>query len=380
MKQLLASAVVFALTLGAPAAHAKCESVTKGAETLAGDQLVSQYKKVVACDPKVANQVFPTFMRGAGDADTLLALAMVAIDADIWNAVWEMVGKLSSYEARDEVAERIGMACEYNPKVVGFLEGAYFGLRDIDFTQWDDALVACQASGFAAWLQQQVENPPPKLYDDKWNALADALVRRLGPDALTVLATSAVVAAGNGGPFESILMKMETAVAPELGEAMNPADQARLEEALVGMAQQLGAEKARAIADRLANAGSDSKAAELLPTVYPGRAQGGVYWYGAITVEAGDCEGDGKTAIMHTALVGDPGARWIITTAVEGPLRSVKPKLSKCTVDAPWPVLTSPEPFSDKGEMDPWVAGLVNEWTAKGYAVKLKAEKEIRLP
>jgi hypothetical protein len=319
-------------------------------------------------------------MRGAGDADTLLALSMVAIDADIWNAVWEMVGKLSSYEARDEVAERIGMACEYNPKVVGFLEGAYFGLRDIDFVQWDDALVACQAPDFSAWLQQQVENPPPKLYDDKWNALADALVRRLGPDSLVVLATSAVAAAGNGGPFESVLMKMEAAVAPDLGETMNPADQARLEEALVGMAQQLGAEKARAIADRLANAGSDAKAAELLPTVYPGRAQGGVYWYGSAAVEAGDCEGDGKTAILHTALIGDPGARWIISGAVEGPLRSVKPKLTKCTVDAPWPVLTSPEPFEDRGDLDSWVSGIVNDWTAKGYAVKTKAEKEIRLP
>lgn len=380
MKSIAGPAALLALVAGPTAAYAKCEALTRGAETLSGDQLVAQYKKVVECDTKVANQVFPQFMRGAGDADTLLALSMVAIEADIWNAVWEMVGKLSSYEARDEVAERLGMACEYNPKVVGFLQGAYFGLRDIDFVQWDDALVACQAPDFAAWLNQQVENPPPKLYDDKWNALADALVQRLGPDALPILAQSAVAAAGNGGPFESILMKMETAVAPELGETMNPADQARLEEALVAMARQLGAEKARAIADRLANAGSDARAAELLPTVYPGRAQGGLFWYGGVSVESGECEGGVKTAVLHTSMVADPGARWIIATAVEGPLRSVKPKLDKCTVDVPWPVLTSPEPFADKGEMDGWVAAIVADWTANGYSVKTKGEKEIRLP
>ncbi len=379
MKQFFGLSALITLALGASAAHAKCDSLTGNVDLLAGDQLVARYKKVIACDTKVANQVFPKFMVAAGDADTLVALSMAAVEADIWNPVWEMVGKLSSYEARDEVAERLGMACEFNPKIVGFLQGAYFGLRDIEFSQWDDALVACQTPEFDNWLYEQVRNPPPKLYDEKWNALADATVRRMGADSLPILADSAKVAAGNGGPFESILMMMEGAVAPDLGEDMDPEHQAKLEESLVAMAQDLPPEQARAIADRLANAGSDSKAAELLPTVYPGRASGGIYYYGGVSVEAGDCEGE-KTAVLHFASIADPGIRWIITAAVEGSLRSVKPRLNKCTVDAPWPVMVSPEPFENKGDINAWLDDIVNTWTEKGYQVKTRGEKEIALP
>ena len=379
MKHLIAFAALLSMSLGASVAHAKCDSLTNSVDMLAGDQLVARYKKVIACDTKVANQVFPKFMVAAGDADTLVALSMAAVEADIWNPVWEMVGKLSSYEARDEVAERLGMACEYNPKIVGFLQGAYFGLRDIEFSQWDDALVACKTEDFDKWLHEQVRNPPPKLYDDKWNALADALVRRLGVDALPILADGAKVAASNGGPFESILMMMETAVAPDLGEDMNPEHKAKLEESLVDMAQALPPEQARAIADRLANAGSDNKAAELLPTVYPGRDSGGYYYYGGVSVESGECDGE-KIAVLHHAIVADPGIRWVITNAVEGSLRSVKPRLTKCTVDAPWLVLVSPEPFESKGDIDGWLEDIVNTWTEKGYQVKTRGEKEIQLP
>ncbi len=379
MKVFPAIVTLGALLLGAGTAEAKCESLLRGVDSAGGDQLVSKYKQVISCDDKVANQVFPQFMRAAGDADTLVALSMAAIEADIWNPVWEMIGKLSSYDARDEVAERLGMACEFNPKIVGFLQGAYFGLRDIEFTQWDDALVSCDTEDFNTWLFRQVENPPPKLYDEKWSALADATVRRLGVDSLPILAASATAAAGNGGPFESILMKMELAVAPDLGEEMNPEYQARLEEALVGMAQSLDPDKARGVADRLANAGSEARAAELLPTIYPERESGGYYWYGGVSVESGECESE-KTAVLHYALVGEPGSRWLISSAVEGPLRSVKPRLSKCTVDVPWTVLVSPEPLEDKGDIDRWLEDIINIWIEKGYQVKTRGEKEIRLP
>jgi len=379
MKQLVPFAALIALSVGATSAHAKCESLTNSVDMLGGDQLVARYKKVITCDPKVANQVFPKFMVAAGDADTLVALSMAAVEADIWNPVWEMVGKLSSYEARDEVAERLGMACAYNPKIVGFLQGAYFGLRDIEFSQWDDALVACQTPDFDNWLYEQVRNPPPKLYDEKWNALAEATLRRLGVDAIPILADSAKVAASNGGPFESILMMMETAVAPDLGEEMDPDHKAKLEESLVNMAQDLLPDQARAIADRLANAGSDDKAAELLPTVYPGRDSGGHYYYGGVSIESGECDGE-QIAVLHTASVAEPGSRWIISSAVEGPLRSVKPRLSKCTVDAPWPVLVSPEPLASKGDIDDWLDTIVEAWTEKGYQVKTRSEKEIVLP
>ncbi len=377
--KFLAVSLSLGLLAWSSSAEAKCDHLLRGIDGAGADRLVAQYKKVIACDTKVANQVFPQFMRAAGDADTLVALSLAAMEYDIWNPVWEMIGKLSSYDARDEVAERVGLSCEYNPKVVGFLQGAYFGLRDIDFSQWDDALVSCKSASFEEWMIQLVEDPPPKLYDEKWSAIVDALVKRRGRDSLPHLAKGAVVAAGNGGPFEAILMQMENAVAPSLGEEMNPEDRNALEESLVGMARELEPDKARSVADRLANSGSDSRAAELLETVYEGRKLGGYYWYGGAAVEAGDCEGE-KTAVIHFANIAEPGKRWIIVNDSEEPLRSFKPKLGKCQVDEPWPVLVSPEPFEQKGGASSWIETVLPSWEEKGYAVKTKGEKDIKLP
>ncbi len=357
-------------------AQAKCDSLLRSLSSYSSDRLVSQYKRVIACDTKVANQVFPQFMREAGDADTLIALSLAAIDHDIWNPVWEMLGKISSYEARDEVASRIGMTCNYNTKVVGFIQGAYYGLRDIEFGQWDDALLTCESQDFEDWLIKQVEDPPPKLYDEKWSALADALAQRLHAGSLPHLARGAIVAASNGGPFDAILMKMEAAVDPPLGEEMLPSDRKALDESLLGMARQLDTDKARAVADRLANSGSDALAADLLPVVYPGRRKGGRYEYGGASIEAGTCDGE-QTAILHYAILREPGKRWIIMQSAEEPLRSFKPRLSKCEIDEPWPIVVSPEPMENNSAMSTWIDEITKNWEDKGYTVKLREEKPL---
>ena len=359
-------------------AEAKCESLLGGLDSMNGDQLVAQYKKVVSCDTKVANQVFSQFMLASQDAESLVALSLVAIDTDIWNPVWGMINKLTSYEARDVVSSRVGMSCVNHPKVVGFLQGAYYGLRDIEFSQWDDALVSCESKDLQDWLIQQVEDPPAKLYDEKWSALADAMVQRDHAAALTHLAKGALVAAKKGGPFEAILMKMEAAVAPDLGDNMSPEDRASLEESLVGLARQLPPDMARSIADRLANSGSDARAADLLPNVYPDQKKGGVYTYGAATVEAGECGGQ-KQAVIHFAEVEEPGKRWIILPAVEESFRAMKPRLSKCESVRPWPVLVSPEPSTNPAAIATWVQSIVKDWEQQGYAVKTREEKAINL-
>jgi len=362
-------------------AASKCEPLLQGVDKMTGEQLIAGYQKVVACDAKVAQQVFPQFARVTGDADTLVALSLAAIDADVWNPVWEMIGKLSSYDARDEVALRVGAACATDAKVVGFIEGAYFGLREIDFQQWDDALITCEAPAFDEWLVKQVSEPPPKIYDDKWSALANAFVKRRQRDALPLLAESALKAAQNGGPFEAILMLMEAAVAPAWGDDMAPEDRAALDRILVDMARGLGPDKARAIADRLSNSGSEARAAELLGTVYPGRSIEGAFWYGAASVEAGKCEGkEGpKQAIVHFFPVANPSAYWIILPLVLEPTRALKPKLLKCRLEEPWPVVVSPEPFAAKTDIATWAAGVARQWEATGYVVKVKEEKEIWL-
>jgi hypothetical protein len=361
-------------------AHAKCETLTQGIANLGADQLVAQYKQVMKCDIKTANQVFPQFMRAAGDTDTLVALSLAAIDADVWNPVWEMIGKLTSYDVRDEVANRVGMTCASDPKVVGFLKGAYFALRDIDFLQWDDALVTCEDTEFQNWLVEQVGKPPPKLYDDKWGALMAAVVHRLGPTSLPLLAKAGIAAAANGGPLDAILAQMDSAVAPALGYDLTPENRQLLEETLVGMARQLPPEKALAVADRLATSGSDARAAELLPIVYPGRQQNGFFAWGGASIEAGTCNGQ-KQAIVHYAAILEPGKRWIMTGVAEPTLKDFKPKLTaKCQVTTPWPVVLSTEPLKSATDAATWALSVVKTWEEKGFVVKTKDEKTVELP
>jgi hypothetical protein len=357
---------------------AKCDPLLQGMESLSGEPLVVSFQKVIACDAKVAQHVLPQYMRVAGDSDTLVALSLTAIDADIWNPVWEMIGKISSYDARDEVALRVGSACATDAKVIGFLQGAYFSLREIDFQQWDDALLTCDSPVYDEWLVRQVSEPPPKVYDDKWSTLANTLVKRKQRDALPLLAGAAAKAAQNGGPFEAILMLMEASVAPAWGEDLPPEDRAALESIMVGMAQNLEPEKARSVAERLTAMGSESKASQLLAAVYPGRQIEGAFWYAAAAIEAGQCDKD-KQAIVHFSFVVNPSAYWILLPEVQDPIRTAKPKLVKCKLEEPWPVALSAEPLVTKGDIAAWLAQITKEWEAKGYVVKTREEKEIRL-
>lgn len=366
------------LLLYAGNAQAKCENLLQGLDGAAPDLLVSRYKQLIQCDNKTANQEFQRFMRASEEADTLVALSLTAIEANIWNPVWEMIGKLTSYEARDEVADRVGRSCANSPKVVAFLKGSYFALRDIEFGQWDDALVTCESTEFQDWLLEQVEKPPPKLYDDKWGTLMIALVRRMGTSSLPYLAKAGVTAAGNGGPLEAILTQMDASVAPELGEEMSPENRKLLEETLVGMARQISPDKAFAVADRLANSGSEPRAAELLPVVYPNRKIDGGFLWGGASVELATCEGQ-KQAIVHIATIKEPGKRWIVLADSDAPLKAFKPRL-KCKADDPWPVIVSPEPLRSAGEISSFTLGVVKSWEEKGYVVKTRDEKEIVLP
>ncbi len=379
MKRLVigSAALLAALSISNPA-HAACEKQVAQAEKASGVAVAEAFKGIVACDAKVAKQSFAKVMQNAGDSEALIALSMVAIEAEVWNPVWEMLGKIPDYDARDVVADGIGKQCADNDQVVKFLQGAYFGLRDIDFQQWDDALVSCQSESFDGWVVQTVENPPPKIFDEKYAKVAEVYVARNGVDALTSLARGAQAAAKNGGPFEAILALMDQAVAPELGEDMDPGEQKRLEDALVGMANDLPPEQARSVADRLANAGSDRAAAALLPAIYPDRFGGGHFTYGAVAVEAGDCDGT-KTAVLHVVEIQENATRYILVDHLTAPMRAIKPKLKKCTAEGAWPVIATDEPLGGDISLEAFVAGLEASYVDKGYEVSVKSEKSLSL-
>jgi len=377
---MLSLALSLLITAPDALAAGKCDALVKKAETTKGTDLAAAYTALAGCDHKLAEDSYMKLLSNASDADALVAYSLAAIKLDIWNPVWGELSKISDYSARDEVASRVGAACAEEPKVTAFLQGAYFGLRDIEFSQWDDAFAACENPGLTDWLTTQVSTPPEKQYDEKFNALMGIYVNKQKSAALPVLAKAAVKAA-KSGPFDAITAQMDAAVAPSLGETIKPEDQAALEKAFIDVAKGVDPEKAKLVADRLAAAGSEAAAAKLLPAIYPKLVQGGgAFLYGVAAVEAGDCKGK-KTAVVHHAVVSDPGKRWNIITDAEPAIRTAaKPQLAKCTVDAGgWPVSVTPTPIAGAKNMESWLNSLAGQLTEKGYAVEMEEEKGIKL-
>lgn len=367
-------------------AQAACDKQIAAVKAADSGSVAAAYADLAACDKVTAEASFNDALGKATDTDSLTALAQVAIDKDLWKPMWSALGKISSYDARDEVAQAVGASCGEKPKVVAFLQGAYFGLRDIEFQQWDDAFVACGDTALVEWMEKQVKTPPKKHFDEKFVNLMAIYVKKKHEEALPAL-TLGAIAAAEAGPYDAMLFKMGEAVQPEMGAAMSPEAQARLETALVEVASQVGQTltgadgkaKAKAVASQLANNGSEAAAAKLLPILYSSVAQNGVYTYGAATIEAGDCSGK-KQVVLHYASVAEPGKRWSIVKDLEAPLRASKPKLKGCTVESPWPVIHSPEPVKGNSGVDEWIKVLEKEWADKGYEVKTAKEKAITLP
>ena len=372
--------LLLAATLGPSTAEASCQYLVRRANASSSSTLARNFTSLAKCSQHEAEASFNGLLPRAKSVDTLVDLSMAAIETEVWTPVWRVLSHDAlDYDVRDQVATVIGEKCTENPKIVAFLKGAYFGLRDLEFQQWDDALVACQDSDWGDWLAQQAQTPPSSMFDDKYNALLSVVGTRLKADALPIFTKAAIKAADNG-PFDAILMQMESAVQPGIGEPIKPEDKARLESSLVEIASNVNRDKARSVADRLANAGAEAAAASLLPSVYPDRVdEDGGFLYGAASIERATCKGE-KTAVLHVARVEEPGSRWIILNDVRAPLRALKPRLGKCDAEgSEWGVSTTPEPVASSKDVDAWVDQLEKQWTDKGYDVSVKKEKTITL-
>jgi len=372
--------VRYALALAALAspalAHANCDALVKQAGTAKGDALVSTYKKLVTCDKAAAETHYLDFLKQTGDVPTMVKLSLTAIDNQIFMPVWMSLEKLKDYTTRDETAQAIGAACEQHPQVVAFLKGAYFGLKNIQFAQWDDAFAACPSAEIEGWIQARVQDPPATSFDEKYNTVLKIWTDRKGADAMGALKGAAIAAAGKDGPFNSILESMDTAVQPQsYGADVSPEHAALLKSTLVEIAASVGPERARFVADRLFNGGNEAEAASLLASVYPDRIQSnGGLLYGVASIESCD-----NQVVVHYTTALEPGTRWAVSADIEAPARQFKPRL-KCTPDGPWPVLVTPEPVADTKAVDAWVDGLLPQWTDKGMSVKTRSESSITLP
>ena len=371
---------VLAAVFGSAPAEAACNSQVRRAAASSGTALATNFAALARCSTEEAEIQFDSLLPRAKTVKDLVGLSMSAIESDVWTPVWRVLSHDAlDYDVRDQVAQRIGEECTNNPKIVTFFKGAYSGLRNLEFQQWDDGMVACTSPDWNAWLVETAKNPPSSLFDEKYNAVLGILTLKMGPDSLPVFVHAAVKGADNG-PFNAILTAMETSVQPGIGEPKSPENQAKLEKSLVEIASRVTLEKAKDVADRLANAGADASAASLLSTIYGERADDGVYTYGAASIERATCDGS-KTAVLHVAKVEEPGSRWIILTDVRQPMQSVKPRLGKCDPEgSEWGVSTTPEPIASSKDLDAWVDGLKNQWAEKGYEVSIRKEKTVSLP
>jgi hypothetical protein len=369
-------AVALVLLAPATAFAGRCDRFSDQANTATGEALVRAYAGLAECDVEAADDAFPAFMRASGEMETLVALAHIAIDHQIYTPVWNSLESVRDYGQRSEIARGVGAGCDGHPQVVQFLQGAYYGLRDIQFLQWDDGLIACDDEELKTWMRTVVAAPPASSYDEKYSAVMDAYVKHMRKDALPVLQRAAIESSTSGGPFNTIIEKMDQAVQPqELGAAIPPEDRASLEEALVAVANEVGPEQAALVADRLYNAGSQEAAASLLSRVYPERVQdNGMLMYGAASVESCDQE-----ALIHFAEVYEPSSRWSILADIEAPLAAFKPRL-RCESERPWPIIATAEPVASSDELDTWMASTVASWEERGLEVKTRNEKAITLP
>ncbi len=375
MRNLLPLGMLLVLTTSSPALAGKCDSYVRKASKLSGDAVVDVYEQMLQCDKDEAQQAFDEFMRSAKGVGAIVDLSLLAIQAKVYNPVWNMMEKIPDYEARDEIAKGVGAHCTDHDQVIPFLQGAYFGLRDIQFGQWERAFGTCESEDLTQWTETIVAKPPDTVYDEKYATITTAFAQRRKAKALPVLERAAITAANGGGPFNAIIEKMDLAMQPDgLGATMSDEDRETLEASLVNVANAVGPEQAALVADRLFNAGAATAAASLLPRVYPDRVQdGGRMLYGAASIEACD-----KRAVIHLTEVYEPSKRWSILADLDGPLRSFKPRL-KCD-SGTWSVVATPEPVASSKDIKAFGDELVAEWEGKGHDVKVRSEKTLELP
>jgi len=360
--------------------EAACERFVRAATHYDGNRVAVAFQDLVACSEDEAAANFDRFMEQAGSSgsEALTTLAMAAINQQIWNPVWEMIGKISDYAARDDIAAMIGEKCTENEQIFPFLQGAYYGLRSREFSQWDDALETCTSDQFNAWMMSLVEAPPSTTYDEKWSTVVRAYISQHGENALGPLTTAAIAASANGGPFEAILGYMNDTVAPSFGGSMTAEQTETLQTALSTVASQVTPEHGRLVANRLADSGATAAAAALLPAIYPDLVQDdGGFLYAGASIEAGTC-GDEQKAVIHFFTIEDSGANYAVAGLFDEEARAFRSRIGRrCEAETPWPVWASATPISNEGEVEDAIEPLVTEWEGRGFEVNKREEDSI---
>jgi len=363
--------VGLAWLLPAWSAAAACETEVNALHSAEGEHVAPAFAAVAACDPTVAGGQLGGAVKRTGDVDSLVALAHTAIDAGLSTEVHGMLEPIPDYAAREEAARAIGALCTTDPQVLAYVVGLHDSVRDRTFVAWSGALRTCEAPELTAKLESLAAKPPATAFDDKYATVVDLYAAKKGADAIPVL-EHAAIASAKGGPFPVVIDALVKAATPQ-GIGTRPEGAAR--EALIGALTRIapGAtpDQVTTLADKLVAMGAEDAAASLLVHIYPDRVQpDGGFVYGVAAVER--CEDD---ALVHWAVVREPGTRWAVADDLQTPAESFEPRL-KCKEPTPYTVVTTPGPVASTGDVSAWAASQA----ATGGGAKLREEAPVILP
>ncbi len=364
--------VGLAWLLPAWSAAAACETEVNALRSAEGEHVAQAFAAVAACDPTVAGGQLGGAVKRTGDVDSLVSLAHAAIDAGLHTDVHGMLETIPDYSAREETARAIGALCTTDPEVLDYVVGLHGSVRDRTFVSWSGALRTCEAPELTASLESLAAKPPSTAFDDKYATVVDLYATKTGVDAIPVL-EKAAIASAKGGPFPVVVDALLKAATPA-GIGMRPEGAAR--EALIGaftrIAPAATPEQVTTLADKLAAMGAEAAAASLLVHIYPDRVQAdGGFVYGVAAVER--CEDE---ALVHWAVVREPGTRWAVEEDLKAPVESFEPRL-KCKTPAPYTVVTTPSPVATTADVSAWAA---THAASSGGGAKLREEATVILP
>jgi hypothetical protein len=336
-----------------------------------GLQVAAAFSAAASCDRKVAGDHLDAAVKRTGDVESLVVLARAAIDAGLTTQVHGMLEQIPDYAAREETARGIGAACTEDPEVLTYVLGLHSALRDRAFVAWSGAIRSCRAEELTAQLEKLAGQPPANAFDDKYATIVDLYAGKRRVEAIPVL-EKAAIASSEGGPFPVVVDALVKAGTPE-GIGTRPEGAAR--EALVGALVRISAaatpEQVTVIADKLVAMGAEDAAAKLLVHIYPDRVQAdGGFVYGVAGIET--CEGE---AVLHWAVVKEPGTRWAISRDVETLVQGF-PRRLKCKDTSPYVVVTSPGPAASPAAVSDWAMGVAAD---VGPEAKVREESGLTL-
>jgi hypothetical protein len=312
-------------------ALAACDAQLKALDAARGEAVGPAFTAAATCDAAKAAEAFGAAIKHTEDVDSLALLAEAAIGAGMAAQVHGMLEPLTDYSARDSVAETVGGHCATDPKVKAFVLGLFDATKGRTFASWGRALQACDAPEVTAALEKVVSAPPSTQFDEKYATAVDLYAGRAHAAGLPVL-EKAAAASIPGGPYAVLVDAMAKSVTPEgIGAKPSDADRSALVAALGRLGANATPEVGQRLADTLVKIGAPDAAAGLLPKIYPGAVQpDGSFLYGVVAVEK--C---GDDAVVHWAVVEEPGKRWSIDAQVQERAKGFKARL-KCEDAAPY--------------------------------------------